>query len=179
MAARLGMLRGMTPFKLLPLLLITACSSQPSKQDSAKIFIATNSAMASAQSRAVTAARTTGLLPGSLTIAYSGACPGGGTVAVNGDYEGSRTDDRAAFDLTMQFTNCKDELGQLDGSLQWTSTANGASFSAAMTGSVSYRDPNTDASCDYDLHLSVDPTLVSYTGSVCGYNVDTELNLSH
>jgi hypothetical protein len=171
------MLATMKPAKLCPLLLIAACSSAPSKEDSLKVFLATNTAMASAQAHAVTASRGAALLPGSLTIAYTGTCLGGGSVAVNGDYEGSGTDDKAAFDLTMQFTNCKDELGTLDGSLTWTSTANGSSFNAAMTGAISYRDPSTDASCDYDLHLSVDPALVSYTGSMCGYDVQTELKI--
>jgi hypothetical protein len=171
------MLAAMKLAKLCPLLLIAACSSGPSKEDSMKVFLATNTAMASAQANAVTASRAAAVLPGSLTIAYTGACLFGGTVAVNGNYEGSRTDDKAAFDLTMQFTNCKDALGELDGSLTWTSTANGSTFDAAMTGSISYRDPNTDASCDYDLHLGVAPALVSYSGSVCGYNVETELQI--
>lgn len=171
------MLAAMKPFKLCSLVLLAACSSGPSKEDSLKVFAATNSAMASAQAHAVSASRTTALQPGALTVTYTGACLGGGTVAVNGSYDGSGTGDQAAFDLTMQFNSCQDALGTVDGTLHWTSTANGTSFTAAMTGSISYHDPNTSASCDYDLHLSVDPALVSYSGSVCGYDVTADLNI--
>jgi hypothetical protein len=171
------MLAGMKPAHLCPFLLIAACSSGPSKEESLKIFLATDGAMASAQANAVAASRHAALAPDSLTVNYSGNCLVGGTVAVAGNYEGSRTDDRAQFDLTMSFVNCRDLTGQLDGSLTWSSTASGSMFNASMTGGISYKDPNTDASCDYDLHLAVAPALVSYSGTMCGYDVQTELKI--
>jgi len=150
----------MKPAKLMPLAPeVAACSSAPAKEDSLKVFLATNTAMASAQTHAVTASRGAALLPGSLTVAYTGACLGGGSVAVNGDYEGKLApDDKAAFDLTMQFTNCKDELGTLDGSLQLDRRLPpDSSFNAAMTGAISYRDisEHRRVRAYYTSHLSV------------------------
>ena len=173
------MLLPMKPVMFAPLLLVAACSSGPTKEESLKIFTATNSTMLSAQTAAVHAARVTSLAPASLTLAYSGACLGGGSIAVNGSYEGSGSDDKAAFDLTVQLTNCNTLTSTVDGELHWTSTVDGTSFAATMTGGVSYKDPNTAASCDYDLALTVNPSLVSYGGTLCGYDVKTELILGH
>ena len=173
------MLARMNLTKLVPLILIAACSSGPSKQDSLKVFAATNSAMASIQSTAVTASRTTALVPASVTVNYTGACTGGGTAAVTGTYDGDGTNDQAAFDMTMTFTNCTEELGSIDGTMHWTSVASGTSFMSTMTGSISYHDPQTDASCAYDVSLDVTSTTVTYSGTMCGYDVDADLNINH
>ena len=125
---------------LLPLALIAACSSGPSKSDSLKMFSTTSSAMTTAQSTAVTASRLEGVVP-SVNVNYTGACANGGNVAVMGTYDGDGTTDQAAFDMTMTFTSCTETLGTIDGSMQWTSVLDGTSFMSTMTGSISYHDP--------------------------------------
>jgi len=118
--------------------------------------------------------------PADLTLDYSGPCTLGGTVAVNGSYTGDgAADDRAAFDLTASFNGCHELTGTLDGSLQWTSVATGNSFTASMTGELAWKGSNGEASCDFDLSLSVGDTGVSYDGRLCGYDVKTELVLGN
>ncbi len=166
--------------KLLVLVPLAACSSQPSKQESLQVFAAATAAMSSAQARAVTDAQQPGVIqaPAVLTLDFAGPCTLGGTVAVTGSYDGDGTDSRAAFDLTASFDGCKEPQGTLDGSLRWTSTANGTSFSATMTGELDWSGAGGEsASCDFDLSLSVDPQRVSYAGSMCGYDLQTELGI--
>jgi hypothetical protein len=79
--------------------------------------------------------------------------------------------------MSTTFTGCSDGVGALDGNLHWTSTATGTSFTASMTGSLGYTDANTSASCDFELHLAVSASTVTYSGSVCGYDVQTDLSI--
>jgi len=157
----------------LPFVLLAACSSGPSKSDATRVFASATTSMASAQSRAVSAAHGGAALnaPAALSLQYSGSCPAGGTVAVNGSYDDSGNGMAAAFDLDTSFTGCKDLTGTLDGDLHWTSTADATGFTSSMTGSLVWSDGQDSASCDFDLHLSVNAAAVSYSGSVCGYNV--------
>jgi hypothetical protein len=165
---------------ILPFVLLAACTSGPTttKQNAARIFAATTASMTSAQSRAVSAAHGTPALvaPASLTLAFNGACSAGGTVAVNGSYDNSGDGMRAAFDLDTAFTGCKDADGSLDGDVHWTSSRDANNFTGAMTGSLAWTDGQDSATCDIDIHLSVTPVTVSYTGSVCGY--DSQLLIS-
>jgi hypothetical protein len=167
----------MNALKLLPLIVLVACSG-PSKQDAAKVFASATSAMTTAQSQAVMFAQhANARAPAQLGLNYSGPCALGGTAAVTGSYDDTGTGMNAAFDLATTFTGCSDGVGSLDGNMHWTSTANGTSFTASMTGSLSYSDANTSANCDFDLHLAVAASTVTYSGSVCGYNVQTDLGI--
>lgn len=162
---------------LLPLLVVTACSDQPTKEESLKIFTATTTATTATQSAAVTVARNDSSGSGSLSLDYSSKCLLAGTVGVQGAYTGNGTDMHAAFDLSTMFTDCRGLGGTLDGDLKWTSTADPNGFNAAMTGSLDWSDDNSSASCDFDLQLAVTPSTVKYGGSLCGYLV-TELGLA-
>src|SRR5262245_28531742 len=106
--------------RLLPLVLVVACTG-PSKEDSARAFTATMAAASSAQSAAVSEARThASAAPGSLAVNFDGACLGGGTMHVDGSYDGSGTDDRASFDMNMAFADCRGPTGDtVNGSLHW------------------------------------------------------------
>lgn len=163
--------------RILVLLPLAACSSQPSKQESLQLFAAATAAMSSAQTRAVTDAQEQGVIaPAVLTLDFTGPCTLGGTVAVTGSYDGDGAGSRAEFDMRASFDGCKEPGGTLDGSLRWVSVADGTSFSATMTGELDWRSPGGEsASCDFDLTVSVDPQRVSYAGSMCGYDVQTEL----
>jgi hypothetical protein len=158
---------------LLPLVLLAACTGGASKQDAARVFTAATTSMASAQARAVSAAHGAAALvaPAALQLMYSGSCTNGGTVAVNGSYDDSGSGMASEFDLDTAFTGCKEVTGTLDGDLHWTSSADATGFSSAMTGSLTWTDGQDSATCDFDLHLTVSQQLVSYTGSVCGYDV--------
>ena len=59
-----------------------------------------------------------------------------------------------------------------DGDLHWNSMAiAAASFSEAMTGHVAVMASNLSAACDFNVQLAVTPAQVSYTGMMCGYDV--------
>ena len=166
--------------KLLPLLLLAACTDNATKQESVQIFAATSAAMTSAQSKAVDQARATNLVaPAELTLDFSGPCSLGGTVALKGNYAGSGADDRAAFDLDVTFDNCRELAGTVDGDLAWTSVVDGAGFRATLDGGLDWKDSDSSASCDFDLSLDVGDTGVHYGGHLCGYDVRADITLGH
>lgn len=182
----------MKVIRLVPFALLAACSSGPSNGDALKMFAASSQAMTTAQNAAVEQARAQQQTPvaprpagNSLALSYSGACATGGTVAVTGTYDGDGTGAQAAFDVTVTFDGCAGGVGTLDGSLTWTSTATSTSFVATMTGSLSYADASTSFACDYDLTTSVAVSGagssasadLSYSGSLCGYDVNTQLHV--
>lgn len=161
---------------LLPILVAAACSDQPTKEESLRIFAATNTVTASAQSSAVTVAKSGGAT-GELDLNYTGTCTLGGSVAVKGSYAGDGNDENAAFDLSTTFDGCKDIQGTLDGELHWTSKADANGFSAAMTGGLDWSSGDDSASCDFNLHLAITANSITYGGSLCGYAV-TELGIT-
>ena len=162
---------------LLPLLIATACSDQPTKEESLNIFTATTTHTSTAQRAAVTGARNDSAGSGSLSLDYSGPCLLAGSVGVKGSYVGEGSTDHAVFDLSTTFDGCRDFNGTLDGDLQWTSTASANGFSSDMTGSLDWSDDDHSASCDFDLHLAINSSSVRYNGSLCGYLV-SELGLA-
>src|SRR5512140_856594 len=154
--------------RLLPFLLVAACSTGPSKDDSIRVFAATTSAATSAQSAAVADARThAAAVPGALAINFTAPCAAGGSAQVTGSYDGTGTGDTAVFDLSMVFTSCRGALGDtVDGELSWSSTAAPGMFDETMAGQVSVSG-RTSASCDFDMTLAVTPLTVSYAGTMC------------
>lgn len=169
----------MTKSLLLPILVLAACSDAPSKEESAQIFAAANTAMTSGQSRAVAEAQNGSALtaPADLVLDFTGACSLGGSVAIAGSYSGSGGT-QATFDLTTTFDACHELQGTLDGEVDWTSAASGTSFMASMTGDLDWTGSDGSASCTLDLHLAVSQLGVSYTGSLCGHDVTAGLTLS-
>jgi hypothetical protein len=152
------------------LVVLAACGdSKPSQQEAFTAFGAATAAMSTAQSNAVQAAQQ-GPPSDAHTLNYNGPCTAGGTVRVTGSYQGDGGQ-AATFDLDVLFDGCTDGQGTLDGSMSWTSTADGTNYSATMAGDIAYDSPQASASCGYDLHVSVSGSAVAYSGSVCGYNV--------
>jgi hypothetical protein len=164
---------------LLPLAFaLTACDSGPSKEESLQIFAAANTAMTSAQSRAVTEAQgQSPVAPADLVLDFSGPCTLGGTVALTGSYSGDGTGTQATFDLATTFVACQEATGTIDGDVHWTSSANPAGFAASMTGDLAWTGSNGSGSCSLDLQMSVSAVAISYSGSLCGYDVTTDLTL--
>ena len=166
--------------KLLPLLLLAACTDNASKEESVQIFATASTVLGSAQAKAVSDARGAQLVaPAELTVDFSGPCLLGGTVALKGTYVGDGDDERAAFDLDATFDNCRDVGGTLDGGLAWTSEATTAGFAATLDGGLDWKGNDASASCDFDLALTVGETGVVYGGHLCGYDVRTELVLGN
>jgi hypothetical protein len=167
--------------KLFPLFALAACTDGPSKQESIYIFAAAQTAMSNAQSEAVAEADMPFAAPAETTLDYSGPCSLGGTISLTGSYSDDSVDgadaDRAAFDLTTSFNGCAEVTGTLDGSLQWTSVADDAGWTATMKGGLVWRGQDGDASCDFDLSMLVSDTVISYGGHLCGYDVGAELVL--
>jgi hypothetical protein len=163
---------------LTSLVSVTACSSNDAtKAEASQIFAAATTSMTSAQARAVTDAQ-----PGAVELAldFSGPCTLGGLIGVTGSYDASGTGDRAAFDMKTTFDACREALGTLDGSLRWTSAANGTSFSATMKGDLDWSssDGAAAASCDFDMSIATTPQTVDISGHICGYDVRADLGFS-
>jgi len=145
------------------------------------MFVAASTAMVSAQSRAVADAQKLRGLPAAaqLLLDFSGPCTVGGLVGVTGSYDGAGTADHAAFDMTATFDACQEAQGTLDGSMRWTSVANGTSFSATMKGELDWSGTKGEsASCDIDVKIAITPETVEYSGHICGYDVRTDLGIS-
>ena len=165
--------------KLLALVLVVGCSSGPTKEESLQVFVAASTAMSSAQSKAVADAKSGSPLtaPADLALDFSGPCTLGGAVAVTGSYAADGNGDHAAFDLQTSFNGCKEPTGTLDGNLRWSSVATGTSFTATMDGELDWAGNDGSASCDFDLTLTINDFGISYGGSLCGYDVATELTI--
>lgn len=166
------MLAVMNIAKLLPLIVLAACSNSATKSESVQVFAVTTTAMTSAQGRAVVETS-----DGNANVTFTGPCTLGGSVTVTGSYQGADAGERAAFDLKTSFDSCRELTGTLDGSLNWTSVAEGNMFNASMTGSIDFDGNDTSVSCDFDLHMAVGPGAVSYSGSMCGYDVQADLGI--
>jgi hypothetical protein len=173
-------MRALNLFVLTSLVSAAACSSGPSKEESLQIFAAASTAMASAQSRAVTDAQPLQALdaPAELLVDFAGPCTLGGQIGMTGSYDAAGTGDRAAFDMTASFRACREAQGTLDGSMRWTSVADGTSFSATMDGELDWSSDQGSASCDFDLSMAVTTETVAYSGHICGYDVRTDLGIS-
>jgi hypothetical protein len=138
----------------IPILLVSACTSGPSKDDASRLFLATTSAVQSAEQKAVTS--TQAVAPTVRNLDYVGPCDGEGSFEVRGTVD----DSAIAFELQTSFTNCVSVSHvALDGSLHFSPSA--------LKGSISFSDTTTSASCDLDLQFA--GTAVS--GTVCGYDV--------
>src|SRR5688572_26594244 len=81
-----GSMRTLALVVLTSLVSATACSSGPSKSESLQIFAAATTAMASAQSRAISDAQQLRPLraPAELLLDFTGPCTLGGSVGVTG-----------------------------------------------------------------------------------------------
>ena len=139
---------------LLPLVFATACTDGPSKDDASRLFLATTTAVQAAEQKAVTS--TQAVAPAVRNLDYTGPCDSEGSFEVRGTVD----DTALAFDVQTTFTNCVAVSHvALDGSLHFSPSA--------LTGSVSFSDQTTSASCDLDLQFSG----TSVSGHVCGYDV--------
>jgi hypothetical protein len=176
-------------------LALIGCSDQLNEEDSRVAFVAVSSALtagaAEAQTNAGAAART-GDTPAfrdsaAGTINYSYNCPGGGTAQFVGSVQASSDGlgGQAAFELATDFVGCKTLVnitvdGGMDYAASVTGTADAASVTFSMNGSLSFSG-EVDGSCDIDLKFSANATQdaagVTYSGSVCGHDASATLNV--
>lgn len=141
----------------LPIVLVaSACTSnQPSKDDATRLFLATTTAVQSAEQKAETSTQAL-TAPAVRNLDYIGPCESEGSYEIKGTVD----DASPTFDVQATFNNCvAASRVALDGSLHFSQSA--------LSGSISFSDQTTSASCDLDLQFA--GTAVS--GTVCGYDV--------
>jgi hypothetical protein len=170
----------MKSMRLLPIVIaggvgLAACSSGPSEQDAARMYGAASTAMSTARVQAVSQSQTA--VPADVQLDYSGPCTLGGSVGLTGSSSADTTAASATFDLAATFTDCHEAQGTLSGSLAWSSSSSATGTSMSMVGDLDWDDGSNAASCEINIQMSVGATGFSYTGSICGYDVATEINL--
>jgi hypothetical protein len=151
-----GTMVGMRTALPFALLTVAACTSATtSKQDASKLYGATSSAIMAAQAKAV--ASTEGS-----NIDYTGPCDSEGSYHVHG------LNDASGFDLQVTFTDCVAlDRTALDGDLHYSSSTT----AGTLTGSMSWSDKMTTASCSLDLRFALSGGRATYAGTVCGYDI--------
>ena len=147
---------GMKRLLLLPVAFLgvpRACSNQPTKEESLRVFASANTALSSAQASAVTQARHTALTASDdLSLNYTG-------LALSAARHRSTARTRAAARRSRRirshtsFASCARPTGTLDGDLHWTSVAD-RGFAASMNGELDWTSGNDSASCSFDLPLA-------------------------
>jgi hypothetical protein len=152
---------------LLALVLLVACDSGPSKQESAQIFGSVWTALSNGESAAIAAAPNHSPEP---QLEWSGPCSLGGTLTLSGAYESGDvdTDASGSFDLRSTFTGCKEAAGTFDGELRWSSIADANMYAWTMDGTLAWVGHDGSGSCDFDLTMTFSEGGISYDGSVCG-----------
>jgi hypothetical protein len=158
---------------------LAACSSGPSREESARIFAAATTAMSSAQSRAVADANSSLRAPADLLLDFTGACTLGGSISLTGTYAGGADSDNATFELATSFNGCRELQGTLDGELRWTSITTATGATVSMKGALVWDGSDGSATCELDVQTTVDSTGFSYTGSICGHDAEASANWSH
>ena len=108
-------------------------------------------------------------------ISGSVACSVSGDVSVNGSYDtdGTNTD----IDLTAAFNACEELEGTLDGSLHWTSSVTDTTVTDTWQGTLDFIDGYGTWTCVFDVTSIVDSTGVHYSGTICGYDAQVDVDL--
>jgi hypothetical protein len=159
----------------LPILALAACTSSndnpnaPDQRGAAHAFTAASTRMDAAVGAIGNKVASAG------TVTATAPCELAGSVGLTGsiDSVGART----KLDLTAAFTGCKEDEGVLDGSLRFTSITDGSKVSNTWNGSLHFTDLEGSWQCAFDVQTTVDATGVHNTGSVCGYDVKSDLGL--
>jgi hypothetical protein len=176
-------------------LALIGCSDQLNEEDSRVAFVAVSSALtagaAEAQTNAGAAART-GDTPAfrdaaAGTVDYSYNVPGRRHGALRRLGAGVERRARRAGGVRAgdRLRGCKTLVnitvdGGMDYAASVTGTADAASVTFSMNGSLSFSG-EVDGSCDIDLKFSANATQgaagVTYSGSVCGHDASATLNV--
>lgn len=164
---------------LLPLAVLAACSSdssnEPSQHDAKRTFSAANSALEAASRSLGARARLAAPAAGSVDV--TDACSQGGSITLAGTYDAGS--DGSSIDVDASFDGCQEDEGALDGTLHWTSNVDGVRVEYSWIGTLTLTDATGTWQCAFDLSLIVDETGVHYAGSLCGYDVETDLDLEY
>jgi len=110
-------------------------------------------------------------------IDYSEPCSLGGSVDLNGQFDYNETSADSSIDLTASFSACQEEEGLIDGSLHWTSAMSADHAEDDWTGTITVEDASGSYTCAFDLHTVLDNADITYSGSICGYDVNADLGL--
>jgi hypothetical protein len=158
---------------------LAACSSNEPPASVQQTFFAQFGAVQQLQAQAVQTHAS--LAPANGMVDFNGACPGGGTFASTGTYNGDGTVTNATFDLGMTFTSCSAGGITADGSWQWTAstTATGASFT--VDADVTVTGPQASGHFTDNLTMSFDLAArnFSITGTIAVDNKSYDVDWSY
>jgi hypothetical protein len=112
----------------------------------------------------------------SANVSITEPCGTTGTISLDGSYNGTDDGLTGKYDVTAKFIGCGSPEGTLDGTVRWQSEHDQSDFDASIVGNLDWHAQGIAASCAFDLHVSLKGGVASYTGTVCGYDVD-ELDL--
>lgn len=156
-----------------------ACSSNEPPASVQQTFFAQFGAVQQLQAQAVQTHAS--LAPANGMVDFNGACPGGGTFASTGTYNGDGTVTNGTFDLGMTFTSCSAGGVTADGSWQWTAstTATGASFT--VDADVTVTGPQASGHFVDNLTMSFDLAArnFSITGTIAVDNKSYDVDWSY
>lgn len=161
---------------LILLMSIAACgdTTQPSREDSARIWAGASSAMMKAQQQAVRAADGEHLVPfvDDVELDWTGQCELGGQIMLTGNYTGDGTQSESTWDLRTSFFQCAQNDGTLNGELRWTAETAFQSLQSRIWGDVRWQDENDEVSrCELDVSIVASGASISFGGTLCGYNM--------
>jgi hypothetical protein len=139
------------------------------RQDAEHAFSAASAALeAAAGSLDPHVARLTG------QINVSSPCSQSGSIDLVGAFD---SDAGTRFDLDATFDACAEIEGELDGTLHWRETGAGTTFTDEWTGTLTFIDSAGSWSCVFDYSATIDDAGEHYAGTICGYDVNADLNL--
>jgi hypothetical protein len=116
-----------------------------------------------------------------LPVSYSGACPGGGTIGVSGDFNFTLDNSGDGSDnttLTILPTNCSVSNLTINGDpnvtvatqINFTNNAPVFPITATEAGGISY-GPNPSGSCSLSVRYTINSQSCTVSGMVCGQSV--------
>jgi hypothetical protein len=114
--------------------------------------------------------------PLSGAVSITEPCSLGGDLGLAGTYEAS-SNGVSAFDLTAGFDACQEADGSLDGSLHWIETTGADSVTDSWQGTLVFTDASGVWQCVFDYGVTAGAQGTHYTGSICGFDVNADLDL--
>ena len=108
----------------------------------------------------------TPVAPVAQPIAYNGPCTNGGTVSMQGTYDGDGSTN-ATFALDATFVACVEDTSKLDGALHWNGSVTPPIYTQTVTGSVAYEGATYAGTFGFDLTVTDDAStnMVTFGGT--------------
>jgi hypothetical protein len=154
---------------------LAACTSGPSEDDAAQVFIANYNANTWGLLRALHES------PVTKDMQFTTNCPVAGSITITGDHSDRATRD-AEFEIDSRLDACNfgnpgtfdpewDAI--VDGRVHWTSDGT----TQLMDGFIHYRGHPGTFDCTVSLQMSIGET-TRYAGTICDYDVQSDLGIT-